>query len=254
VSDKELTVFQAVGKIIEEMEGVSKSQRNIDQGYNFRGIDDVMKALHPLLGKYGVIVVPNVIERVYEEIHSAKGTLGHCAHLHVEWTFYGPTGDSFTASTWGEGSDYSDKATNKAATAALKYVLVPTFAISDLSEDGDASSPEQAPRAQYTPDGPIYATPAPAMRPAPQGGGFAGPGQTYLNTTFDDNPKVKGAGGKFDGKAKKWYVPEGADILKFVDWLPDDYVPVNAGVPSQDVVLEQLQAAFSSADGDDATF
>lgn len=136
------TVHEAIGSIIAELEGVGKNQRNKEQGYNFRGIDDVLKAVHPLLGKHGVFFAPDVVEREYEERVSAKGTVGHCAHLHVRYHVYGPEGDSFELSTWGEGLDYGDKATNKAMTAAFKYALFEVFAISDPEDDADHTTPE----------------------------------------------------------------------------------------------------------------
>jgi hypothetical protein len=136
------TVYEAIGAIIRELDGVGKNQRNKEQGYAFRGIDDVLKALHPLLGQHGVFIAPDVIERQYEERVSAKGTVGHCAHLHVRFRVYGPEGDSIQISTWGEGLDYGDKATNKAMTAAFKYALFELFAVSDPADDGDHESPE----------------------------------------------------------------------------------------------------------------
>lgn len=137
------TVHQAIGQIITKMEGIGKNQRNKEQGYNFRGIDDVLKVLHPLLGEHGVFFAPDVIEREVEERTSKSGTKGTCTYLHVRYTVFGPDGDSFELSTWGEGLDYGDKATNKAMTAAFKYALFEVFAVSDPEEDGDHHTPEE---------------------------------------------------------------------------------------------------------------
>lgn len=164
------TVHQAIAAVISDLEGVAKSQRNKEQGYNFRGIDDVLKELHPLLGKHGVFLAPDVVEREYEERVSKSGTVGHCAHLHVRFRVYGPEGDSVELSTWGEGLDYGDKATNKAATAAFKYALFELFAVSDPADDGDHETPEGGrtePRAPAAPaTRPTSRRPPPV--PAPQ--------------------------------------------------------------------------------------
>lgn len=138
------TVYQAVGAIISGLKGVGKEQRNKEQGYNFRGIDDVLKALHPLLAEHGVFICPDVLEREYEERLSKSGTVGHCAHLHVRFRVYGPEGDSVELSTWGEGLDYGDKATNKAMTAAFKYALFELFAVADPADDSDHESPQES--------------------------------------------------------------------------------------------------------------
>ena len=137
-----IRVVEAIRRVVTDFDGVGKNQRNKEQGYNFRGIDDVLKILHPLLAKHGVVFVPDVLEREYEERVSAKGTVGHCCHLHVRYRIYGPGGDYVEGSAWGEGLDYGDKSTNKAMTAAFKYALFQVFAVSDPTDDGDRESPE----------------------------------------------------------------------------------------------------------------
>ena len=43
--------------------------------------------------------------------------------------------------------------------------------------------------------------------------------KTYLNCTFDDKEECKSLGGKWDGDAKKWFVPEGVALEPFSKWL-----------------------------------
>ena len=50
----ERTIHQRIVAIIEEMPAVGKTQRNTEQNFMFRGHDDVMNALNPLLAKHGV--------------------------------------------------------------------------------------------------------------------------------------------------------------------------------------------------------
>lgn len=150
MTDATPTVHQAIAAVTGKLKGIGKNRRNKEQGYNFRGIDDVLTALHPLLAEHGLVFVPNVVDREYEERVSSKGTVGHCAHLHVVYRIYGPAGDHVEGSTWGEGLDYGDKATNKAMTAAFKYLLFQVFAICDPDEDADATTPEQGSRPRNT--------------------------------------------------------------------------------------------------------
>ncbi len=44
-------IFPAMAGILAEIEPVKKSRDNQMQRFKFRGIDDVMNALHPLLAK-----------------------------------------------------------------------------------------------------------------------------------------------------------------------------------------------------------
>ena len=43
--------------------------------------------------------------------------------------------------------------------------------------------------------------------------------KTYLNCPFDDKDECKALGGRWDGDAKKWYVPAGKDTVPFAKWL-----------------------------------
>lgn len=140
------SIYECLGRIVAELPAIGKNQRNTEQGFNFRGIDDVLNALSPLLGKHGVFYVPDVLERVTEKRQTRSGGTMYEVNLHVRYTFYGPRGDSVIASGWGEGTDMGDKATNKAMTGAMKYVLFQTFAIatSEQSEiDADRGTPEE---------------------------------------------------------------------------------------------------------------
>jgi exodeoxyribonuclease VII large subunit len=44
---------------------------------------------------------------------------------------------------------------------------------------------------------------------------------TYLTTSFQEKEQVKCLGAKWDGVAKKWYVPAGVDLAPFKIWLPN---------------------------------
>ena len=43
--------------------------------------------------------------------------------------------------------------------------------------------------------------------------------RTYLNCPFDDKEECKALGGRWDGDAKKWYVPAGKDAVPISKWL-----------------------------------
>lgn len=144
-ADAALTIYERMNRIIADLPAIGKDQFNKQQGFAFRGVDAVLDALHPLLARHGVFFAPSVIERDYTQRTTAKGGVMHVVNLHVEYKFFGASGDSFTASGWGEGTDSGDKATNKAMTGAMKYVLFQVFAIAtnDSADDADASTPDE---------------------------------------------------------------------------------------------------------------
>jgi hypothetical protein len=146
------SVYERMIAIIDELPAIGKTQRNQQQNFMFRGHDDVMNALNPLLAKHGVFVVPNVLERIVSERTTSKGSTMYEVNLHVRYTFWGAQGDSFTASGWGEGTDMGDKATSKAMTMAFKYVVGQAFALAtaEMSDsDNDRHSAEETTRVSH---------------------------------------------------------------------------------------------------------
>lgn len=111
--------------------------------YKFRGIDDLYNAIHPLHKKYGVIIIPRVMESTRENRTSAKGNALIYSLLDIEYDFVAEDGSKATVKTRGEAMDSGDKATNKAMSIALKYALLHMYLIptEDLKEiDPDAKA------------------------------------------------------------------------------------------------------------------
>lgn len=141
------TIYERMVAIISELPAIGKTQKNQQQNFMFRGHDDVMNALNPLLAKHGVFIVPDVIERVTGERMTSNNKTMYEVNLHVAFTFYGAGGDWFRCSGWGEGTDMGDKATSKAMTMAFKYVVAQAFALATAEvSDADATSPEDTTR------------------------------------------------------------------------------------------------------------
>ncbi len=155
------SVHQRIVAVMAEMPALGKTRRNEQQNFMYRGHDDVMNALTPLLAKHGVHVVPDVVERIVGERQTRSGGTMYEVNLHVRFRFYGASGDFVEASGWGEGTDSGDKATNKAMTMAFKYVLAQVFALStEESVDADATTPEETVRRKSAAPHPTGGAPA----------------------------------------------------------------------------------------------
>lgn len=143
-------VYKAIAAVQAEMakEGIAKGRKNQQQGYAFRGIDDVYAALSPVLAQHQLCVIPRMIERIEVERKTAKGGLALYVTVHAEFDFVSAKdGSKHTASTYGEAMDTADKATNKAMSAAYKYAAFMTFAIpTEGDNDADAVTHEITPR------------------------------------------------------------------------------------------------------------
>lgn len=150
-----MKVYQAINAVQSDLakEGITKGRRNQQQGYNFRGIDDVFNALSPLLAKHGLCVLPRIITRDCVERTTSKGGVLFYVTVSAEFDFVAAEdGSKHTVCTFGEAMDSGDKATNKAMSAAYKYAALQAFSIpTEADNDADASTHEVQPRYDISP-------------------------------------------------------------------------------------------------------
>lgn len=119
------TAIAAMIQVMSEVRTLAKDQRNRQQNFNFRGIDDVMNVVGPALRNHGVIVSPVVLDQSFDtvEIGSNKTKGGHVS-VHMRYDFYTEDGSRFSAEGVGEAFDVGDKAASKALSMAYKYALI----------------------------------------------------------------------------------------------------------------------------------
>jgi hypothetical protein len=134
-------VFSKMVEVMREIGVVGKNQKNTAQGFRFRGIDDMINALHPALTKHGVFMAPRCVSEEHEikEVQRSSGKAGVDKHVTIlmEYDFFAEDGSKVTIGPIpAEGLDSGDKATNKALSAALKYALIQTFSVptEDMAE------------------------------------------------------------------------------------------------------------------------
>ena len=107
-----MKVYQAINAVQSDLArvGIEKSRRNTQQGYSFRGIDDVYGALAPLLAKHGLCILPRVTYREVTEHKTAKGGTLFFTVLTVDFDFVAvEDGSKHTVTTIGEAMDSADK-------------------------------------------------------------------------------------------------------------------------------------------------
>lgn len=126
--------------------GISKDRKNQQQGYRFRGVDDVYNALAPVLSKNGLVILPRILSRECTERTSKSGSAQYFVVVEAEFDFVASSDASkHTVRTYGEAQDSADKATNKAMSAAYKYAAFQAFCIpTEGDNDADATTPEPA--------------------------------------------------------------------------------------------------------------
>ena len=140
---EQLTVHQALSKVMGDVQAVKKDSKNQAQRFNFRGIDAVMNAVGPALRKYGVTILPEDVE-----VHRSNGTTAsgkQTAEVVVKVTYriYGPAGDSIHGKVAAEAMDFGDKAIAKAMSVAYRTFLLQALTIPTDEPDPDSESYER---------------------------------------------------------------------------------------------------------------
>lgn len=162
-------VYQAINAVQAELAslGITKSRHNQQQGYQFRGIDEVYNTLAPLLAKHKLLIIPNVLSRELTERTTKRGDALFSVVVYTKFTFISAEdGSTVEAATYGEAMDTADKATNKAMSAAYKYVCLQAFSIpTEGDNDADATTHDVAAR---KPAPAANAQAKPAAKPAPK--------------------------------------------------------------------------------------
>lgn len=135
--------------------GIGKN-RKADAGaakYNFRGIDDAMNEMSPILVNNGITVTPRYSDLTIQEREKDGGKFSRFATVKGAFTFSAADGSSVTAEAYGEAMDSGDKATIKAQSVAFRTVLFQEFIVPlmamDTELEGGADDSEDAMLAEF---------------------------------------------------------------------------------------------------------
>jgi hypothetical protein len=200
-------VHEAIINVMSELGGISKSRKNTQQGYAFRGVDDVLNSLQPLLIKNKLIILPEVVERTETERTTKTG--GTMLHVIVKMKIScisAIDGSTLETIYVGEAMDSGDKATNKAMSTAYKYFAFQTFCIpTEEAKDTELDSPELA-RGHNTPTHAVISAPAPVAKPNPAAATDSDDAKEWLNLyNKNGSPNEK-------GEAAKKFIREGGTV------------------------------------------
>ena len=141
-------VYKAIVAITGELakEGISKSSTNQQQGFKYRGIDQVYGALSPLLSKYSLCIMPRIVSKEVVERTNKNGTALFYTTVEAHFDVVSAIdGSRHTVTSFGEAMDSGDKSVGKAMSYAYKAMSFMLFAIpTEGDNDADAHSHEVA--------------------------------------------------------------------------------------------------------------
>jgi len=143
----------AIAGVMAEIKPVAKEGWNDFHKYNYARMQDLMGELTPLMGKHGVVVFQNEMDRDMFDEGRAMAVRYEFTIVHKSGEIWPErpiiTGVSMCRTSNGK---YDDKAFNKCHTSARKYFLLSLFQIpTDDAEDADnggAGEQQQRPRPQ----------------------------------------------------------------------------------------------------------
>ena len=159
-------IFELIGKAMTDIGSIGKDSYNPQQKFKYRGVDAVMNSLHPVMQKYGLFAVPDVLNQVREERITDKGGTLKYSILTVKYTMFAPDGSSVCATVIGEGMDSGDKASNKAMSVAFKYAMFQLFCIptEDFIDPDSETPPDNRPKQEQPKPAPAKPAPAKSLK------------------------------------------------------------------------------------------
>lgn len=138
-------IYKRMAAILADFPAVAKSQSGDGISYNYRGIDDALGALHPLLAKHRVFMTTRWQAPEFSERKNRQGRTEHHVLINGALVFAADDGSCLTVGLTGEGQDTRDKAIMKAMANALKYAIWYTFAVPTAEKkDSEAYDAEPA--------------------------------------------------------------------------------------------------------------
>lgn len=136
-------IYDSMSKIMAGITFIGKDQTNKQQGFQYRGIDDIYNSLHKLFAEHGVFTTSTILEKTREERTTKTGGILAFTCLRIRYRFYASDGSYIETDVEGEGMDSGDKSSNKAMAIAHKYALLQVFMIpTDEIKDPDAETHE----------------------------------------------------------------------------------------------------------------
>lgn len=140
-----MKIFESIPAIIADIEAIQKTKKEGSViKYAYRGIDEFMNALNPLLAKHCVTITPDILKNDRDVYSNSNGTRMTNVVMHIKYTLTAKDSSSTSGTVIGEAFDSGDKASNKAMSIALKYFIMQVFMVpTEDIDDPDDHDPSE---------------------------------------------------------------------------------------------------------------
>lgn len=134
--------------------GIGKTRRNKEQNFDFRGIDDALRAFAPLFTTHGVLCAPKFHDIVTTQRPTKSGGATYNVQVQGTFTFTCVEDNSsyVVGPVYGEANDGQDKAISKAESVAFRQMLFIAFAVPHepvIGGDPDSCGSDDEPEPDY---------------------------------------------------------------------------------------------------------
>lgn len=209
----DMTLVQKIAKIMGDMDSFEKGSTNQGLQFKFIGINDVLLDIRSRFAELEVILYQSNVEVEKIEFGETRsGGVSTHVFLNVTWGVTDGT-DTIMMAALGEAMDSSDKASNKAQTAAQKQIYLKLLKIAAES-DNDLNNEERNYRRAPAPppaDPELEAKLTSAQQIVKQlSDQFVRPAPEVIQIMVDDG-KIPAAWAKSSG------MKTAADVQKFID-------------------------------------
>ena len=119
-------IYQRILAVMGDLNYVQKGEKTVNNQYRFVSHDAVSAAVHPLLVRHGIAVIPRVVRWAQDGNRTA-------VDVEVDFVNVDTPDDRFTVPCFGYGIDPQDKGPGKAVSYATKYAMLKTLVL----ETGD---------------------------------------------------------------------------------------------------------------------
>jgi hypothetical protein len=151
-------LYELLADAMIAVDAVGKNGYNKHGNYAFRGIDDVINAVGPVLRQLRIVPIPKLQHVEYRDVLTSTGKPAKETTLRVVYRFRGPAGDYEDVEVPGESMDFADKGTAQAMSVAYRIALLQLLCIPTNEPDPDSFQPERGAPARE-----------PRRRPRPKG-------------------------------------------------------------------------------------
>ena len=139
-----MKVYGCIAKIVGEVGAIAKGRKNTAQNFNFRGIDDILNHMSPLLARHSCFMTPEILSFEQVDRPTKSGGNQTFSKVTVRYKLYADDGSFVTCDAIGEAQDTADKSAAKAQSVAYKIAMISLFCIPVEQEmlDPDEDQPE----------------------------------------------------------------------------------------------------------------